>query len=676
METTNDVAMEKVDKPWDVLIRNSFERRLPAEQFDKFVKQLGDRSPIPGSRLAVVFLERVAQTTNWNDPRLPIYLDVLLDKSLIDTSDVLNGLLLHSTTRKTQQPGEQQDHPPSDGTLQYTPQLESVLLLQLTRKYLSTARPKTQIEARLTFRALHDWTSAVVTHITNETMMHALGAEVQQQDHFDGALIRDAIGQLLIAVLENGKMIGILETRLTKSARKALAQSISSFIPLWLPFWPQLAARLEVAQKSHNLIDEKSDNVLRENGLDMALVQVESVADLPLMRTRANLYVLITAMTIGLPLTDDATLTGYLNFVYKGDTSSMITDLIAASFDALSGAQGRHEAEHVMFALRSFLINRVPTILTILLASTFQGLNVEYCITAALSHIDATAFPSFSDSFLDTTSPLSDVRQDFIFSCTRHGHLPVSSVERLLGETPMTAAPSPAERYVKEQLIGQCTTNPDKIEVYVAELEKIDGNAGAIALAVSDMLRTYCVTKETMSLKALCSSLSRRPLSMDVVLQFTSCQSILQPLCNLLDGWRYEEDQGEYQPVYDEFAAILLLVLAFVHRYSLDIHDLGINASSFVAQLLAKGHISRPLDDLSTAERKYLDDWILGLFNPDGEGISDEVMSGCRPQDFYLLLPTIVSQAVTALSSDVLDLKTIKGGLECKSAHSANAWSS
>lgn len=58
------------------------------------------------------------------------------------------------------------------------------------------------------------------------------------------------------------------------------------------------------------------------------------------------------------------------------------------------------------------------------------------------------------------------------------------------------------------------------------------------------VIGNLCASKETMSLQRLCNALSRKPRSMDVMLQFTSPISILQPLCNLLDGWRYEEDQG------------------------------------------------------------------------------------------------------------------------------------
>lgn len=127
---------------------------------------------------------------------------------------------------------------------------------------------------------------------------------------------------------------------------------------------------------------------------------------------------------------------------------------------------------------------------------------------------------------------------------------------------------------------------------------------------------------------------------------------------------------GEYQPVYDEFAAILLLVVAFIYRYSLEPHDIGITGTSFVAQLLQKGHLSRRLQDLSDDEKKHLEGWISGLFNPDG--ITDEVMSGCTPQDFYMLVPTITCQAVGACAQGVLDIQTVKQGLDCKFSSSTH----
>jgi mediator of RNA polymerase II transcription subunit 5 len=71
------------------------------------------------------------------------------------------------------------------------------------------------------------------------------------------------------------------------------------------------------------------------------------------------------------------------------------------------------------------------------------------------------------------------------------------------------------------------------------------------------------------------------------MLLFDKPISILQPLIELLDNWRFDKDQGEYQLVYEESGLILLLVLSFTHRYGLSVVDLGIRTlDSFVAKLL------------------------------------------------------------------------------------------
>ena len=141
--------------------------------------------------------------------------------------------------------------------------------------------------------------------------------------------------------------------------------------------------------------------------------------------------------------------------------------------------------------------------------------------------------------------------------------------------------------------------------------------------------------------------------------------TILQPICELLDNWHYEEDQGEYQPVYEEFGSILLLVLAFVHRYDLSSVDLGISSpSSFVSKLIMHGSLSKTAESVSEVENRQLDGWIRGLFDNESSGLDDELMSTCPPRDFYLLVPTLFHNIVLARSHNYLPEESLKGGLE------------
>jgi len=107
---------------------------------------------------------------------------------------------------------------------------------------------------------------------------------------------------------------------------------------------------------------------------------------------------------------------------------------------------------------------------------------------------------------------------------------------------------------------------------------------------------------------------------------------------------------------------VFLIVLAFVYRFDLSYVELGIARDSFVAKFLAEGSQSIPISQLTEEQAKHLANWTKGLFDPDG--ITDEVMSSCPPQEFYLLVPTLFNQTVFACSSEVLPLETVKNGLE------------
>lgn len=122
---------------------------------------------------------------------------------------------------------------------------------------------------------------------------------------------------------------------------------------------------------------------------------------------------------------------------------------------------------------------------------------------------------------------------------------------------------------------------------------------------------------------------------------------------------------GEYQPVYDEFGAVLVLVLAFIKRYDLTYTDINIGPETFVARLITKGSQSISPDELTEEQGKHLGNWLKGLFDSGNEGLSNDVFSSCRPQDFYLIVPTLFHQTIVALSAGILSFESVKGGLEC-----------
>jgi mediator of RNA polymerase II transcription subunit 5 len=166
------------------------------------------------------------------------------------------------------------------------------------------------------------------------------------------------------------------------------------------------------------------------------------------------------------------------------DAESLAIDLILSAFDLLSCAMIRKETSATLFLLKSFLINKIPIILSTLSGSMFSQDRPEFCISQAISQVDKEVFPSMA---IGGENILQDIREEFLFSCVLHSLLRADSVQGLLGEPPLSSAPNPLSRYTKETLVDQCTNEPERTIQLVDELEKLDGNGGVISLAIAEV---------------------------------------------------------------------------------------------------------------------------------------------------------------------------------------------
>lgn len=84
------------------------------------------------------------------------------------------------------------------------------------------------------------------------------------------------------------------------------------------------------------------------------------------------------------------------------------------------------------------------------------------------------------------SSILSDARQEFLFACASHRLIQESSIERLLGENPMQTVPVGGP-YQKDDLVSQINNRPERAEQLIGEIESMEGNAGAIVGAITEV---------------------------------------------------------------------------------------------------------------------------------------------------------------------------------------------
>lgn len=236
----------------------------------------------------------------------------------------------------------------------------------------------------------------------------------------------------------------------------------------------------------------------KEAAIARATLQVGAVVDLPTVASRPAMFTLLLDLLFARPIPDDMLLMNYLQMKYKVnmqvDVESLAMDLVVGAFDILSSAAARKEPDDFVFALKSFLINKVPLLLSTLSTSMFSTDRMEYCIGQALSRVNHIMFPAPSLSIMSENPLLGEVRQEFLFSCTLHSLLRDTSIETLLGEPPtFSKAPDPSARYVKETLVEQCVADSERISQLIDELDKLNGNAATISLALVDVsMSNFC----------------------------------------------------------------------------------------------------------------------------------------------------------------------------------------
>ena len=617
-------------------------KRLSPEKFKAlFITFHGQYPSLRGRKLVRFLLNHECPGRGSWDPRLPLYIRELLSMRVISTADVLSSLLPR----------------PLEPAVTGQSSLDDQQILEINRLQKPT----------LAALVLQMITIEVADglHRTSPEVHETLASIISLVSLVPGS---SALGCFVAAVLSTTIVHEVISRGSTKKFKRAFGRSLTTLINHMMQTNIQLATTLDLWQKQYELTHDELVRPSVDNHDDAnleALTFQNSVVDTPPVSTRAGLYVYLNALLHDRPMFDDQSVMNYLGARYMAGLTILVIDLILASFDVLANAMYRSEPSETLTLLRSYLVNKLPVFLLNYAPMLFEPMTVEYCISQAFLRIDPAAFPSFSQMFdsVGRNGMLSEARVEFLIACALHQLIPEQSIETLLGEDPMQNLPTTG-RYVKQQLVEQCTANPIRIEELAKELENMEGNAGEIAGALLDIMQSVCATKDTMTLKVVCNGLSRRPDTLDILMLFTSADDLLKPLCNTIDTWQMHEDQGEHQPVYDEFGSVLLFMMLVQNRFGLCRDEVGIGSpGSFVLKYIAESATAKSLEDLSEKENKLLGAWIRGLFD-ENEGINDELMATSSPSDFHMIVATLLDQSLKACQAGFLAMSTLKDGLE------------
>lgn len=392
-------------------------------------------------------------------------------------------------------------------------------------------------------------------------------------------------------------------------------------------------------------------------------------------------------------------------FLVNENPLKLISYLITAAFDGLSVSLLRKDSVMNIGVWKAFIVKRLPLIVKNLLSAALINVNptqIENIIcqpitTLSRDTISLICRPSGNNSIVDEMFPtagsqnnMSDIRFDFIKAFVALNILSEHAFQliqddkfaydikridemKLLNEGFIDDSFTGKTYYISSVSSVSMNENSEyvsfedsRIVELVNDFFELDGIYQArVAQEVLNMLNFWVEGANTRNINRLCQALSLNLNALDVLLLHVRPSDLYRPLVTLLDEWRHDEDEVNFQEVYTDFGCIMLMVILGFERYNLTLVDLGLDGAdkSFcVSMLRQSANAETTLDDLSPENRELLGGWISALF--DAGAISDDLMKMSAVKELYKLVPTLFRQAVAACSAKIIDLDTLRGGLE------------
>lgn len=84
----------------------------------------------------------------------------------------------------------------------------------------------------------------------------------------------------------------------------------------------------------------------------------------------------------------------------------------------------------------------------------------------------------------------------------------------------------------------------------------------------------------------------------------------------------------------------------------------------FVAEIMRNSAQALRHEDLDKTQQSHLSEWLKALY--ETEGISDELMSSCSPQDFYRIVGTLYRVSLHACRVGAITQEKLHSALERK----------
>jgi len=311
---------------WAKFLSHSLATRLDPETFESYVQILSIKQALSPANISDVFLRPTEDNDATLDPRIPRYLQSLLRLELLDIPAILKALQKYSTfgaqdgdvdMKDPEDAGEENEsgkqkrgHKGARWANSYA--AEEMLFYRMAKYISSGTSPKNTQEAVEVLLVSIQWMELVTA--AGQKAHEILNLDGHKHAEINATTM--ALGTLIVAVVDNPLILRILSKGTApKGTGKELSKTLASFVPLLMQSSPQSAARLELfrTQTLVNIepIDKKeiAASMLGSEEIELGIESIV-VADLPVINSRAGLYIYLNSLVSTLARRRESTNSG------------------------------------------------------------------------------------------------------------------------------------------------------------------------------------------------------------------------------------------------------------------------------------------------------------------------------------------------------------------------------
>lgn len=343
-----------------------------------------------------------------------------------------------------------------------------------------------------------------------------------------------------------------------------------------------------------------------------------------------------------------------------------------------------------------FLTKRFP-----LLVKQLNLKNVELSLTNALNLVDPkisqaikllggnsdNSGDTFDDMFSSFPSTTTDIRHDLLRSCIATNILPQSAFKAILKQDAAadpralpnddtildeSGSPVDVDGTLQKTLLNINTEfiplEDSGLLEFLKLIEEAEGPRQVeFAQLIISTIEKFISEDDISRLARLSLALGISQQTLHAIAFHSSPAALIKPIMNYLDRWQNNNDDGNFQETYTSFGCIFLLLLLTVKKFNIPLNDLlsykeSISSQSFCIRYLTNIGTSKQVDPSDMHKSEVLNSWMTALF--DSGGISDDLMRLSTVQECFEIFPTIFQQVFIGCKQKLIDIETVKGGLE------------